>query len=123
MSDRILIPVEPVPKPRMTRSDRWKVRPATTRYWKFKDSLNRLYDGEVPSAFDVTFHITMPKSWSNKKKIEMAGKPHQQRPDVDNILKSFLDALCEDDAYVYDVRVRKLWANTGGIELIIENEL
>ena len=28
-----------VAKPRMTQSDKWKKRPATTKYWKYKDDL------------------------------------------------------------------------------------
>ena len=27
-------PVEPVAKPRMTRSDRWKKRPVVEKYWR-----------------------------------------------------------------------------------------
>ncbi len=59
----------------------------------------------------------MPNSWSEKVKLNMDGKPHQQRPDVDNYLKSFMDALCIDDSYVYDVHAKKFWAREGSIEL------
>lgn len=59
----------------------------------------------------------MPKSWSKKKKAEYLGKPHQVKPDSDNYLKAFMDALCEDDSYIYDARVQKYWAEEGSIEL------
>lgn len=120
--DKLVFDVNPVPKPRMTRSDRWKVRPATTRYWQFKDRINVLYGGKLPASFEVQFNVPMPKSWSNKKRLEFLDKPHQQKPDVDNYLKSFLDSLCEDDSYVYDVRAVKKWSYLGSIELTVKNE-
>lgn len=59
----------------------------------------------------------MPKSWSAKKRIQMEGQPHQQRPDIDNYIKSFLDALCEDDSYVYAVRAEKYWGRQASISV------
>ena len=35
----ISINIQPVAKPRMTRSDRWKKRPVVLKYWQFKDAL------------------------------------------------------------------------------------
>lgn len=45
----------------------------------------------------------------------MDGTPHQQRPDIDNYAKAFLDALCEDDSYVYDLRAEKYWGRQASI--------
>lgn len=59
----------------------------------------------------------MPMSWSEKKKVLYDGKPHQVKPDADNYLKAFMDALCEDDSYVYDVHAIKEWARKGEIIL------
>lgn len=111
------IEITPVAKPRMTRSDKWKERPATTKYWGFKDELLRQVKGDLEPVFSVTFYIPMKKSWSNKKKQEMSGKPHQVKPDIDNYLKALMDCLCIDDSYIYDVRARKFWAEIGGIEI------
>lgn len=115
MSEPITLPLNPIPKPRMTRADRWKKRPATDRYWAFKDELNSLARGKLDPRFDIEFHVPMPKSWSFKKQLEMNGQPHQQKPDIDNYLKAFMDALCEDDSYVYDVRAQKFWSVEGKI--------
>ena len=111
------IPINPVPKPRMTQSDKWKKRPAVMRYHQYKDELHLLVRGDLEPTFTVVFNVQMPKSWSNKKKEEMEGKPHQQKPDIDNYLKAFMDALCVDDSYVYDVRAIKRWSKVGSIEL------
>ena len=48
-------------------------------------------------------------------RAELNGRPHQQKPDVDNLTKSLLDALFEDDAHIWDVRVSKSWGETGRI--------
>ena len=119
---RLHIPVTPVTKPRMTRRDVWKKRPAVVKYHQFKDDLREQSIPPIPAQFTIIFNVPMPKSWSEKKRKEQFGRPHQQKPDIDNFLKAFLDALCEDDSYVYDVRAIKKWAIFGSIELLIEDE-
>lgn len=119
---RHYLPVEPVAKPRMTRSDKWRKRPAVVKYHNYKDQLDNEHIGDLPPEFFAVFHVPMPQSWSEKKKKAMFGKPHQQRPDVDNFGKGLLDALCLEDSYVYDVRFRKQWSVLGGIELFIDDK-
>lgn len=109
--------IDPVPKPRMSRSDVWKKRPIVERYWAFKDELNLLVKGELEPSLKLVFHVPMPKSWTKKKKADMDGKPHQQKPDVDNYIKAFLDALCTDDSYIYHVDGWKFWSTEGAIEV------
>jgi Holliday junction resolvase RusA-like endonuclease len=43
------------------------------------------------------------------------GKPHQQKPDKDNLEKALLDAIFEDDCRIWDGRVSKVWGETGQI--------
>ena len=61
--------------------------------------------------------MPMPQSWSNKKRDEMRHKPHQQKPDIDNLIKAVLDALLEDDCAVWMVEACKVWSDKGGIEI------
>ncbi|QIU89334.1 RusA family crossover junction endodeoxyribonuclease [Yokenella regensburgei] len=111
--------ITPIGKPRMTRADRWKQRPPVLRYRMFCDEV-RLYDIQVPEAgAHITYVLPMPPSWSKKKRAEMDGKPHQQKPDIDNLTKSLLDALFDDDSHIWDVRTSKLWGTVGMI--IIED--
>lgn len=106
--------ITPVSKPRMTRSDRWKQRPAVMKYRAFADEVrDKIKD--IPVPYHVIFVLPMPKSWSKKKRIEMAGAPHRQKPDKDNLEKALLDALFEDDSHVWDGRVSKLWGDAGQI--------
>lgn len=112
-----ILSINPIGKPRMTQRDKWKPSDATLRYRAYKDELNWLFKDEMPVRLNVFFNISMPKSWSEKKRAAMHGKPHQQKPDIDNLVKGLLDALCTDDAFVYEVHAAKHWSNSGSIIL------
>jgi Holliday junction resolvase RusA-like endonuclease len=113
--------IVPMPKPRMTRSDRWKQRPVVMRYWAFKDELQLLArekDFVLGAAFEVTFYLPMPDSWSKKKKQQMNGQKHQQKPDLDNCEKALMDCLApESDAYIWAKVSKKVWAYDGAIAI------
>lgn len=113
----------PVPKPRMTQSDKWNKRAVVLRYWAFKSDLSRqaLHQGfELAPAFQVSFFLPMPKSWSKKKKAEMQLKPHQTTPDLDNLEKSLADSLLpNDDSGIWHKVSKKIWDYEGHI--IIQN--
>jgi Holliday junction resolvase RusA-like endonuclease len=113
------ISITPVPKPRMTQSDRWRKRDCTTRYFDFKDALrDALGDAALPQTYRLVFHLPMPPSWSRKKRAVMRGQPHQQKPDIDNLAKAVLDSLYADDAGLWDLHSVKFWADVGAIEII-----
>jgi Holliday junction resolvase RusA-like endonuclease len=110
--------ITPIGKPRMTQSDRWKKRPATMKYWEYKDRLNiqaKLLGFKVPECLEILFVIPMPDSWSEKKKAAMEGEPHQQKIDIDNAIKGFFDALCIQDNFIYYCKAMKILGRTGKI--------
>lgn len=110
-----IYPIVPMGKPRMTRADKWKKRPEVMRYWAFCDEV-RLRGVAIPeSGYHVIFVLPMPQSWSKKKRAEYAGKPHQQKPDRDNLEKALLDAIFDDDCRIWDGRVSKIWGEKGQI--------
>jgi len=48
----------------------------------------------------------------------MNTKSHRQKPDLDNLIKSTLDALDKDnDSYVWQIYAEKYWAKEGAIEI------
>ena len=64
----IIVSITPIPKPRMTQSDRWKQRECCLQYWRFKDELKRhLSPNNLPASPHITFILPMPNSWSEKK--------------------------------------------------------
>lgn len=108
-----------VPKPRQTKSDKWKQRPSVVAYRAFADGLRRQC-GDVPSdvtELEVKFFIKMPDSWSQKKRNEHEGRGHRQTPDIDNLLKAVMDALFLRDAHIYKVSAIKMWATYDKISI------
>jgi Holliday junction resolvase RusA-like endonuclease len=108
--------IDPIPKPRMTKNSAYLY----TDYWNYKKELLRQakeLNYTLPDILsDITFVIAMPPSWPTKKKILMDRKPHQQRPDLDNLLKSFFDSLAMEDKQIHTLKnVRKIWGLTGQI--------
>lgn len=128
----IVFEIDPIGAPRLTRRDaiftdpnhidpKKRQRPAVTRYWIYKRQLEAIAVGSKFTMPESHFHIfcymEMPQSWNKKKKQESVGYPHKQRPDSDNILKGIQDALCSEDSYIWDVRITKIWAWKGSIEI------
>ena len=67
-----------------------------------------------PVAVIIVAKFPMPASWSKKKRLEKVDKPHDPKPDPDNISKAILDALngCwRDDCQVADLWLRKRWTD------------
>ena len=120
--------IDPVPCPRMTQADKWSKRPAVTKYFAFRNELKYIAHLQglsiVPSTLEaITFALPMPQSWSNKKRLEMNGQAHTQRPDLDNLLKAFLDGLCPEDSHVHSIgKLSKVWAEKGSISLSLVKE-
>jgi Holliday junction resolvase RusA-like endonuclease len=107
--------INPVAKPRMTRADKWRKRPATSKYWHFVD-LCKLQRVEFPCfGAHVTFILPMPASWPKKKRATHNGKPHMSRPDLSNLLKALEDAIYQEDSVIYDVQITKRWGPEGKI--------
>ena len=102
----------------MVRSDAWKQRKCVLDYWAFKDELRLKSRGLViDDRFKITFYMPMPKSWPKKKQAEMIGKPHQQRPDLDNLVKAFQDCLLKEDSQIWHIEAKKIWSDKGAIEV------
>jgi Holliday junction resolvase RusA-like endonuclease len=110
------IAITPVAKPRMTRSDKWKKRQCVLVYRAFCDEL-RLKLKHLPVPLVVTFGLPMPESWSQAKRFKMAGQPHMQKPDIDNLVKALLDAMLDDDSHVWKITATKVWSNQGFISV------
>jgi len=66
----------------------------------------------------VLFHMQMPASWSDRKKQLFAGRPHQTKPDISNLLKFVEDVasgvLFHDDSLIVQVHARKIYSIEGG---------
>lgn len=72
---------------------------------------------------EMAFERAPLKSWSKKKAVDMRGEPITTKPDLDNLVKSILDALngiaYEDDAQVSDLHVSRRWGETDSVRVRI----
>lgn len=81
---------------------------------------------EQPLEMNIVFYMPIPKSYSKKQRAEILNgrlKP-TKKPDIDNLIKSVLDALnglvYADDSQIIKVTAVKRYAETGSTELTIK---
>lgn len=121
-----VIPGPPCPKPRQTKSDKWKKRPSVLRYRAWADSARKAarkaagqrFPGPVLYSYGrmkVVAYFPIPRSWTKAVQERMKGKPHRQIPDSDNLMKAASDALFPTrDSQLYEMVVRKFWDDGEG---------
>lgn len=112
---KIILDITPMGAVRTTRFTPRKPGSPAARYDAYKKSIAVQWLKQAPPGelggwcVTMCFHIPMPPSWSKKKRAQMSGQPHRQKPDLDNLCKGVLDAVCESDAHIWDVRMTKMW--------------
>jgi Holliday junction resolvase RusA-like endonuclease len=117
----LVIEIEPMGAPRVTRNSRWgnkKVEGAIERYDVLKAKIKgdcALLGYKLSGKLTVRFELTMPKSWSKKDRDLHRGRPHQSKPDLDNMIKAVMDAFGADDSHVHTITASKIWAEKGRI--------
>jgi Holliday junction resolvase RusA-like endonuclease len=109
---------QPMGKPRMTRRDQWlvgeKMREVVARFWKYAEELRKAAKGKIPediSGMKADFYIAFPKSYSMKERLHLDGKPHEEKPDLDNLAKGVMDSLISNDQIISEIHCRKFWTN------------
>lgn len=116
---------DPVAKPRQTQSDKWKKRPPVTKYRGFADLLRLQLNvqgwgklKEKPRELKLTFYLAPPQK--RLKEILAAGNNliyHDQKPDIDNLAKSVLDVLYEEDKTIHTIIATKYFRIKPGIDI------
>jgi Holliday junction resolvase RusA-like endonuclease len=113
----------------MTQSDRWKTNPkhndpkkrqreVVTQYFDFKNKIvqqARQMNFQLPEVLEVVFLVPMPFTWSEKKKVRNNKKPVKKRPDIDNYVKAFMDAMSNEDGNIWKIIAEKRYAFRGSI--------
>lgn len=114
-------------RPRVTRYATFY----SPKYETFRKDMAKLLTGRrtlytEPLKLDVTFFIEIPKSYSKKKRDEMAGQYVAIKPDLDNLEKALYDTMNQvvwhDDSSIVEHTVRKIWVkDEPRIEVIIKS--
>ena len=117
----VRLEIAPVAKPRMTRRDTWKKRNCVTEYRAYCDILRKMVrENDLKIDWDnlsLVFGIPVPRSWAKDKKYKMEGTPCLNKPDIDNLIKGFMDALLKEDSNVHYVSASKVWAQKGYVRV------
>lgn len=105
--------------------------------WKMKKHLkNALNSKNKPEAIEASelataksfkvvllFWFSMPESWSKKKKNEMVNRFHVSKPDVDNLIKFYLDCatniIWSDDRLVSEIVAVKRYGLKSCVTMIV----
>jgi Holliday junction resolvase RusA-like endonuclease len=107
--------VNPMGAPRMTQRDKWKKRPIVERYFAYRDAVRlqgNLCNYELTGVIEIEFHIEAPNV-KEKERTLYEGVPHTSKPDIDNLIKAFLDCFGEDKT-VHTIKAIKLWTTGKG---------
>lgn len=124
------VPGRPVPKgrPRVTRHGTYTPK-ATLEYERsvldsWRDQSGQFFPDGTPLTVIVTAHFPIPESASKKRRAALEGAPHtQNRGDIDNVVKSVLDALngfaFADDSAVCCLRAYKDYRSEPSTEVTI----
>lgn len=85
---------------------------------------NGLKPLDGPIKLTLRAIIEMPKSWSKKKKADLNGRLHCQKPDSDNCIKAICDGLNNiaftDDQQVAAIEMEKRWGEHSRFTVILE---
>lgn len=115
------IPGKPFAKqrPRFSRRNGRAFTPAETVSFERQVGMIAAQHADEPIAGPVAIEIVAvfepPASASKKRRAESLGRPHTQKPDLDNCVKAITDGLNRiafaDDSQIAEIRCRKTWGS------------
>lgn len=117
MKNPIIVPGAPIPCARPRKSGHFMYDPQMQakenfafKTQEFKESVSMALE----SVFLVIrYDMPIPRSFSNRRRLNMIGRPHTGRPDLSNLIKFTEDALngvlWKDDAIIHGIMARKVY--------------
>ena len=115
------------PRPRFRNAGRFVQTYMPTSYTKHKAYIQEqmpklLTDKNLKVS--LYFYFEPPQSWSKKRKLIAIGTYKRTKPDVDNLIKTVLDAannhVWQDDNQVVHIESYKMYAEESKIVMIIK---
>lgn len=108
-----VIDIQAIGYVRRTRADKWKKRPIVMKYYHYKNLLSFLLNRmnyKQEKELNILFLLPIPQSLSSKKREELHLTQHNKKPDLDNLVKAFLDTATKQDNYISKVNAVKLYS-------------
>jgi len=112
----------PAARPRVTRFRTYN--PKQKEMQRIKNEISSIFGREpltCPLAVYFRFFMQIPRSLSKTKREYLASGPCTKRPDIDNLLKMYLDAMNElvykDDSQIYSVDSIKVYSFEPRVEI------
>ena len=116
----IEIPLTPMGAVRTTQRAKYS-DPRYLNYSRYKSCLALLLKQRgiisCPLSFKICFILPFPVTYTKSNKDDLVDKPHTHKPDLDNMLKGFMDCFGKDDSKVHSVQASKIWGYEGKIIL------
>lgn len=110
VTNKIEIDIRPQPAVRMTQRSKWNKQ--SQRYLAYKNNIRLLSNNmKLPETLFLGFYFKCSASWNDKKKQLLIDKPHQYKPDLDNLVKGVMDSLTTEDSNVHQIVAMKLWSD------------
>ena len=115
------------PRPRFRNAGKFVQTYMPTSYTKHKTYIQEqmpklLTDKNLKVS--LYFYFEPPKSWSKKRKLIAIGTYKRTKPDVDNLIKTVLDAankhVWQDDNQVVHIDSYKMYAEESKIVMVIK---
>ncbi|MCG2556919.1 RusA family crossover junction endodeoxyribonuclease [Staphylococcus epidermidis] len=115
------------PRPRFKKVGRYVQTYMPTSYTKHKTYIQK----QIPKLLtdkklkvSLYFYFEPPKSWSKKQKLISIGQYKRTKPDIDNLIKTVLDAandhLWKDDNQIAHIESFKQYAEEAKIIMNVE---
>jgi Holliday junction resolvase RusA-like endonuclease len=99
----LIVPGEPVAKPRQTQRDKWKPTESVQRFRTYADRLKWVTRQHMKSQaplggaveLSAVFYLPIPAGWpvAQQRKAERGEWLHMQKPDLKNLIAGLEDAL------------------------------
>lgn len=123
---------EPVPwkRPRFNGKSKHVFEDSKVKDYKakvieaFEESGGKVYEKDVPLRMSIRFYLSVPKSASQKKRLDLISNFFPtKRPDNDNLYKGIADALngvaYYDDSQIVHTHIHKHWSEEPRAEISI----
>ena len=130
----LYFPFEPKPKgrPRFTRTGHAYTPKTTHDYEKqireyYQENISDFYESAI--KLSLIFYMPIPKSTTKKMRalMENGEQRHIKKPDLDNIVKAFTDALngiaYADDSLITGINAQKKYGDPVGISMVISEDV